>query len=81
MPNTNDNFHIGHRERLKEKFLENKLTEYEQLELLLSFAIPRRDVKPLSRKLIQHFGSVYYVIVAEYDALLEVPGVGRSTAI
>ena len=76
-----DNFHVGHRERLKSKFLDNKLMDYELLELLLSFAIPRRDVRPLARKLIQHFGGVYYVIAAEYDALIAVPGVGRSTAI
>lgn len=81
MANQDEKFHIGHRERLKEKFLENKLMDYELLELLLSFAIPRRDVKPLSRKLIQHFGSVYYVLIAEYDDLIAVPGVGRSTAI
>ncbi len=81
MPDTNDKFYIGHRERLKEKFLDNKLTEYEQLELLLSYAIPRRDVRPLSRKLIEHFGSVYYVIIAEYEDLIAVKGVGRSTAI
>ena len=81
MPDTDDKFYIGHRERLKEKFLDNKLTEYEQLELLLSYAIPRRDVRPLSRKLIEHFGSVYYVIIAEYEDLVAVKGVGRSTAI
>lgn len=81
MPDTDDKFYIGHRERLKEKFLDNKLTEYEQLELLLSYAIPRRDVRPLSRKLIEHFGSVYYVIIAEYEDLIAVKGVGRSTAI
>ena len=81
MPETDDKFYIGHRERLKEKFLDDKLTEYEQLELLLSYAIPRRDVRPLSRKLIEHFGSVYYVIIAEYNDLIAVKGVGRSTAI
>jgi DNA repair protein RadC len=81
MPKQEEKFYIGHRERLKEKFLEDKLTEYELLELLLSFAIPRRDVKPLSRTLIKHFGSVYYVMVAEYDELIKVSGVGRSTAI
>ncbi len=81
MSQHDDNFHIGHRERLKEKFLNNMLTEYEKLELLLSFAIPRRDIRPLSRKLIQHFGNVYYVIIAEYKDLIAVPGIGRSSAI
>ncbi len=81
MPENDDKFHNGHRERLKEKFLDGKLAEYEQLELLLGFAIPRRDVRPLARKLIEHFGSVYYVIAAEYEDLIKVKGVGRSTAI
>jgi DNA repair protein RadC len=81
MPKQDENFHTGHRERLKAKFLDNKLTEYEQLELLLSFAIPRRDVRPIARKLIEHFGSVYYVIIAEYEDLIAVPGVGPSSAL
>ncbi len=81
MSQNDDDFRTGHRERLKEKFLNNMLTDYEKLELLLSFAIPRRDVKPLAKKLIKHFGNVYYVIVAEYQDLIDVPGVGRSTAI
>ena len=34
MPKQEEKFYIGHRERLKEKFLEDKLTEYELLELL-----------------------------------------------
>ncbi len=74
-------FYLGHRERLRQRFLDEKLTDSELLELLLGFAIPRRDVKPLARKLEKHFGGVYYVLVAEYDDLLSVPGVGKTTAI
>ncbi len=81
MPKTDELFHAGHRERLKEKFLDKKLVEYEQLELLLGYAIPRRDVRPLARKLIEHFGNVYYVLNAHIDDLMAVDGVGRSTAI
>lgn len=81
MPKPDELFHAGHRERLKEKFLDKKLVEYEQLELLLGYAIPRRDVRPLARKLIQHFGNVYYVLNAHIDDLMAVDGIGRSTAI
>lgn len=74
-------FHNGHRERLREKLLDGKLTNYEKLELLLTFAIPRRDVRPLARTLLQKFRSVYLVLNASVDELLSVPGVGRSTAL
>jgi DNA repair protein RadC len=74
-------FYAGHRERLKQKLQDDKLTSYEKLELLLTYAIPRRDVRPLARKLEKHFGGVYYVFTAEYDELIAVPGVGRTTAI
>ena len=81
MPKPDELFHAGHRERLKKKFLDGKLVEYEKLELLLGYAIPRRDVRPLARKLIQHFGNVYYVLNANIDDLVAVDGVGRSTAV
>lgn len=81
MAKSDELFHAGHRERLKEKFLDKKLVEYEQLELLLGYAIPRRDVRPLARRLIAHFGNVYQVLTASMEDLMAVDGVGRSTAI
>lgn len=81
MAKPDEQFHTGHRERLKEKFLDKKLVEYEQLELLLGYAIPRRDVRPLAHRLIAHFGNVYYVLNANIEDLMAVDGVGRSTAI
>lgn len=74
-------FCVGHRERLRQKFLDDKLTDYELLEMLLSFVIPRRDVRPLARGLIEQFGSVYQVITAPIDSLIAFKGVGRNTAI
>lgn len=74
-------FHSGHRERLRQKFLEDKLADYELLELLLSFVIPRRDVRPLARGLIAKFGGIYQVLTAPIDDLMEFKGVGRNTAI
>ena len=64
-PNKKDlSFHVGHRERLRQKFLDGHLADYELLELLLSFAIPRRDVRPLARGLMQKFGGLYPIITA-----------------
>ena len=81
-PNDNDlDFHNGHRERLRRKFLDDKLADYELLELLLSFVIPRRDVRPLARKKKKKFGGVYPVITAPINKLMEFKGIGRNTAI
>ena len=71
-------FH-GHRERLRKRFDEagaDALPDYELLELLLCQALPRRDVKPLAKKLIERFGTVGGVLGAEKSALKEVAGVG-----
>lgn len=81
-PNKKDlSFHVGHRERLRQKFLDGHLADYELLELLLSFAIPRRDVRPLARGLMQKFGGLYPIITAPIEQLTDYPGLGRNTAI
>ena len=57
----------GHRERLRTRFLEagaEALADYELLELVLFRALPRRDVKPLAKALIEKFGSFAEVISA-----------------
>ncbi len=74
-------FYAGHRERLKQKLQDDKLTSYEKLELLLTYAIPRRDVRPLARALINQFGGVYFVLTAPYEDLVRVNGVGHNTAL
>ncbi len=78
------NFNAGHRERLKQRFEmvgEPGLCDHEILELLLMYSIPRRDVKPLSKQLLQTFGSLRSVIFAGTDSLTRVPGIGRNTAL
>ena len=81
MNQTDTSFHAGHRQRLRQKFLDGKLADYELLELALSFAIPRRDVRPVSRALMREFGTLYQVLTASVDALAAVPGMGRNSAI
>ena len=75
--------HDGHRERMRERFFQNGLdgfTEIEALELLLYYAIPRQDTNPLSHSLLDHFGNLDYVLSASEQELCEVPGVGKHTA-
>src|SRR6195256_911280 len=71
----------GHRERLRERFLEagsDALADYELLELVLFRAIPRRDVKPLAKTLITTFGSFAEVIAAPPQRLAEIEGLGEA---
>ena len=73
----------GHRERLRQRFLNagaEALHDYELLELILAGAIPRKDVKPIAKALIRHFGSFTKVLSADLDELLKMEGVGDSAA-
>ena len=75
--------YIGHRQRLKERFLRSKgadMADYEALELLLTYAIPRKDVKPLAKSLIKKFGSFAGVISAPIERLYEVVGIKENSA-
>ena len=68
----------GHRERLRKRFLAGgaeALPEYELLELVLFNAIPRIDVKPLAKRLLEIFGDFNGVVAAPQQRLLSVPGV------
>ncbi|MCL2331458.1 MAG: DNA repair protein RadC [Proteobacteria bacterium] len=71
----------GHRERLREKFLQHKLMDYEILELLLTYAIPRRDVKPLARQLMGKFQGAHQILGAPMEELERIDGIKRNTAI
>jgi DNA repair protein RadC len=73
----------GHRQRLRARFLKGgtaALQDYELLELLLTFAIPYSDVKPLAKKLIHHFGSFTQVLDASPEAIMEVTGLKEYSA-
>lgn len=74
--------YVGHRERLRERFIANPdaLPDYEMLELLLATAIPRKDVKPIAKALIDRFGSFADVINADYQDLVNAEGLGRASA-
>lgn len=82
MTKTNDlqSLQIGHRARLRKKFLDGQLTEYEILELLLTYAIPRRDVRLLSRRLYTKYKNIHMLLSAPMESLIENEGIKENTA-
>lgn len=73
-----------HRQRLKERFQNEGLDHFDPvhaLELLLFYAIPRIDTKPVARQLIDRFGSFYGVLEASREELMSVPGIGENAAL
>ena len=76
--------YLGHRERLRERLLKTGaegLHDYEILELLLTYAFPRKDVKPLAKKLLMHFGGFANVLDASAEELQKVPGLTPRSAL
>jgi len=74
----------GHRKRLRERFVKNGLAgfaEHEALELLLTLAISRTDVKQPAKALLKRFGSLRGVLDAPLAELRCVPGIGEVAAI
>jgi DNA repair protein RadC len=75
--------YVNHRKRLRERFRKSGadgMHDYELLELLLTFSIPRRDVKPVAKKLISEFGGLSGVLDADQKKLEELSGVGSMSA-
>jgi DNA repair protein RadC len=69
-----------HRQRLRERFLKHgikSLADYEAVELLLTLAIPRKDVKLPAKLAIERFGSFRDVLDAPVEALRKLPGIGE----
>ncbi|MBQ7896450.1 MAG: hypothetical protein IJ364_07860 [Oscillospiraceae bacterium] len=76
--------HDGHRKRLRARFIEHNLNSFNDinsLELLLSFAIPRKDTNELAHALIDRFGSLKAVFEASHQELLEIDGIGENAAV
>ena len=79
----NMSMHKEHRQRLREKysrFGHDNLFDYEKIELLLMYAKPRVDVKPLAKELLHRFGGIAGILNAGRDEVLSVPGVGEQIA-
>ena len=73
-----------HRQRLRARFMETEgqgVPEYELLEMILFRAIPRQDVKPRARRLIDTFGDLARVVAASPARLSQMPGVGPAVVL
>ncbi len=79
----NKNLHEGHRQRIRQKFLENGWSDstppHEILELLLCYSVPRKDTNELAHLLLERFGSVAGVLDAAKEELAEIPGITENT--
>ncbi len=81
MKKIDKDFHVGHRERLRQKFTDGTLVDYELLELLLCYAIPRRDVRKLAHQLMAEYGGMYQILTAPIESLAAQPGMGHTSAV
>ena len=75
--------HDGHRDKMRQRFLKGGLesfADHEALELLLYFAIPRRDTNPIAHALMERYGSLSAVLAAPMEDLQKVDGIGESAA-
>lgn len=79
-----NHLHNGHRKRLRNRFCNSDvdiMQDYEILEFLLTFSIPRKDTNELAHKLINAFGSLNNVLDSDADYLMKIDGVGENTAV
>ena len=78
------NLHEGHRKRLKQRFINDGLSTFEDhnvLELLLFYSIPRSDTNEIGHKLLKTFGSLSNVFDAPIEELCKVEGIGEHSAV
>lgn len=78
-----ENLHKNHRQRVRNKFINNGLkgfAEHEILEFLLFYAVPLRDTNPTAHRLINKYGSLSGVLGASYESLIATKGVGEQSA-
>lgn len=80
---SSQNVHAGHRQRLRERFINNGLETFlphQMLELLLFYAIPREDTNVHAHQLLERFKDLSGVFSASKEELCEVAGIGENAA-
>lgn len=75
--------YLEHRKRIRERFLKSSgkgLSDYELIELLLTYAIPRKDVKPIAKQINRKFGGLKGIIDSTAEELEKIDGIGPASA-
>ncbi len=72
--------HAGHRKRMLSRLAEGTLCDHEYLEMLLFYAIPRRNTNDIAHRLLARFGDLNGVLNASLNALQEIDGIGENAA-
>ena len=76
--------HEGHRRRLMDRYIKEGLINFEDhqvLELLLFYAIPRKDTNEIAHILLKSFGSLSNVFEADAEELMKIEGIGKNAAV
>ncbi len=84
MTKTQKPTYMGHRQRIKDKYKKSGIDgwlDYEVLELVLSYAIARKDTKPIAKELITRFKTINGVLDADREELKNVPEISEHTAL
>ena len=84
MPEKKQHLHAGHRDRMRERFSLTGgigMADHEILEMLLFYALPRRDTNGIAHALIEEFGSLDRVLEADVEALCHVEGISNASAL
>ena len=84
MTNEEKPHYLGHRKRVKEKFLKNDINsfaDYELLEILLFSTQARKDTKILAKKIIENFGNIENLVNSELNLLAENPNINKNTLV
>ena len=80
-----ENLHAGHREKLRNRFIQDKgfenFEDHQILELLLFYAKAQTDTNPVAHELLDHFGSLKGVLEARPEQLMTVKGIGKQQAV
>jgi DNA repair protein RadC len=79
-----NNVHQSHRQRVYDRFISEGIesfADHEIIELLLFFAVPRKDVNPIAHRLIDEFGSLSGVLDADIESLEKIDGISFRSAI
>ena len=83
MVKENTPHYLGHRQRLRQRInsAPRSLTDHELLELLLTYAIPRKDTKTMAKEMLARFGSLGHCLLAAPERVAEIPGLGQGTVV